>query len=63
MEGDDDRAVTPVVITYTLQLFLNSAVRIEVPGFVTHGAAELAGLFLQTLRDDVYLYEIRTVRA
>lgn len=47
MEGDDDRADTPVVITYSLQLFLNSAVRIEVPGFVTHGAAELAGLFLQ----------------
>ena len=50
-----------VEITYTLILFIRGE-KIEIPKFETGHSARLAGIFLQTLRDDVVLFELKEMR-
>ena len=46
--------------TYDLELFTGGK-KITIPEFETENSARLAGIFLQTLRDDITLFEISEI--
>ena len=46
-------------MSYTLELYFNDATNISIPSFPTKSSAAIVGMFIQEVRRDLTLYEVR----